>query len=1470
MSEKMPAPQANVEASAEVKAEKLSEMFKDMPKDAKVTDLLQEVKPMTRDEILASYAGKPDNMTEEDWGAAVDLMEEAEQQDADEENTIRIKRLEAAKSVGFNPDAKEGDYDYPGEMTIEDVMKALDDKEKYGDKHERRTEHVERSKADLDIAQSRLDRLNNLHDGNETETDPDDEAFITEHGYSKEKQLIIDIDVERAIAAAEKDNNGFILDTEKDKIRREIEDNAKREYAKEEKAFEEVAEKMAKGGEEGEAAYEAEKARLEEAVARREEHLRMADGRPNEEFDPEGTNFNSYYLADAVDYMKQRQAAEFLAENPEIKQEMAQVAAKAEELENGGAEEGEPAEGENGEGDQEGGQEDTPEESTEDDPEGNQEGEPTGGVAGGEGQSEPEPQPTPEPQPEPQPTPQSQQSGPDIIATRANLEKDAKDAARDISEKILQEKITSGRFKWLKRVVAGQLFREGFLAHYEKQAYNMIVAKQKGESLGEKSRGLSDQEWSVSNAGIERFVQAYINGYEKEMIHTSAGEGMDVYGLNENGEAVKYVKGEDGQEKAEEIDQDSPEAIAAKGIHEAISKYAAGEINKANFEEQMSRLAAEALDRGSKADLSINNYIEAAETARERMEIEHDINNVMNGFRFINAEARRNVRTEAHRDLLDKCVDKLENLPGLRLLPTEVVAGAAGFAVAFSQRATGGVLRAVAPGIGGAVSAGFFAGLKERNRVATDRRIQARRLATGEGAGNTKYDQAMEKTMYESKPANAYTNELYAALDRYKASPNNPTLKKELITILAQVNVAEDLSDGVGKSPAERIDLISFSSADTAVIEDERMALDVARAEAHAALGPSAMESESYTEAVEYARETFESDISSKDAAFRKLRRKRVAAQSVKTAAVAAVFAVAGQEVVAAFDPNQYGIADEVFHLSNNAGAHNTMLAGIAGFKGVNHINGESLANLTKEQADAYAAQNPNAVVTSREIKTPQTTTENISASEYAAERGVSVHRTAWGVNQFANRADGNELRVYSTGDNRGFFSGMTGNSTTGSGQVINYEQAVSEGKITAFMSLSRDTQATPIEIPGVIGPDGQLQFIPDDPALQDAIANNDFGFFEVAYNAGAENGVDQIIPLATVVGDGSMDSLIPVSTTTNIIETVYDVIKPAQDIEYARDILAAAGIPITSRKDLTFKAGTQPRVTRNARPTQAAAGTTTQTTTASGSTQSTTSSTSSPDLHSGHSTSESSDGSRRGSYVGGGYAGGGGGYYNAPRPAETPTTSPESVSATSTPEGNTESISTAYIDAPLVSGSENLNLGGRVDMNAIIAASMEGDLMSSVAEINSYASAQGREITASQFAANHAAYFRDFSLALRDWDNMPIEQRKAIVATGNVPADAPSSVKNFLPKMIKLGLIKIGGEVPQEELADKAEPNPEQQPADKPAEAPAEGQSAEGSSDAGGEGAPAPAPAPTPAPVQAAPAPAAPSGPAPAAPAAA
>jgi hypothetical protein len=186
------------------------------------------------------------------------------------------------------------------------------------------------------------------------------------------------------------------------------------------------------------------------------------------------------------------------------------------------------------------------------------------------------------------------------------------------------------------------------------------------------------------------------------------------------------------------------------------------------------------------------------------------------------------------------------------------------------------------------------------------------------------------------------------------------------------------------------------------------------------------------------------------------------------------------------------------------------------------------------------------------------------------------------------------------------------------------------------------------------------------------------------------------------------------------------------------------------------------------------------------------------------------------------------------------------------------------------MAGSEDLNLGGRVDMNAIIAASMNGDLVSSVSEINGYASSQGREITASQFAANHAAYFRDFSLALRDWDSMPIEQRKAIVATGNVPADAPSSVKNFLPKMIKLGLIKIGGEVPQEELADKAEPNPEQQPADQPAEEPAEGQSAEGSSDAGGEGAPAPAPTPAPAPAQAAPAPAAPSGPAPAAPAAA
>lgn len=79
-----------------------------------------------------------------------------------------------------------------------------------------------------------------------------------------------------------------------------------------------------------------------------------------------------------------------------------------------------------------------------------------------------------------------------LILASVDLEKDAKDAARIIAEDMLDETLHKGGFfgRFVKGVVWGQMFREGVLQRYQKQAMEMIIAKQNGEDSE-----LSNTQW---------------------------------------------------------------------------------------------------------------------------------------------------------------------------------------------------------------------------------------------------------------------------------------------------------------------------------------------------------------------------------------------------------------------------------------------------------------------------------------------------------------------------------------------------------------------------------------------------------------------------------------------------------------------------------------------------------------------------------------------------------------------------------------------------------------------------------------------------------------------------------------------------------------------------------------------------------------------------------------------------------------
>lgn len=702
------------------------------------------------------------------------------------------------------------------------------------------------------------------------------------------------------------------------------------------------------------------------------------------------------------------------------------------------------------------------------------------------------------------------------IGKDVDTEMEAKDVAERMLKKDLQE--GKGIRRWAKNLWKGQLFRGYFIKKNERKYHDAMVEAEDEYKFSD----LSDEEKAnIKKTTLARFLSDY-----EGVVHNKEG----------------------GQERKDVLKDDDPAVVAAK---KAIEDFVTGKMGEgkeadSNIEEAIKRIKQELADRGD--DISINNYREVLEQAKERFDnykeiamatkgsFDHQdgVAHILEGFQFIHGEARSGVRTEAHRTGFDNLFDKYEKSKFGKFVPVEIVAGAASAAFWMAQRTGTTAARAALFGLGGAAVTGGVAALKERNRVATDRAQMSREMALGKETGDKNYDKAMAETVYGFKAATSLTEELRSAMasgDREKA-----------LAAFADAQVRSQLSD------QKKIDLIGFS--DPAKVEQERFELDLARAEMRAWLGD-----EGATEAgvaIKAARETYETDVDSKDAAFKKLRRKQMLKVGLKTAATAAVMTVATQEIAAAFNPDQYGVLDKAFNIENSADAQRTMLAGALGFKvpGAEMMTPFSEAyngDLTDEEMtilrNGGSVEKDGLIIVDDggNITSEVTSEVRLGANEYAQEYGSPVSRETWASNG-TNISDGNELAAHYTGNAEsgyGIVTSMTnGGSVTPSGEVIQFSQLAQNGDIKAFISLTGDSQSTPIEVVGRLLDNGQMEFIPE-PGSAAAACFDETGkfigkYFEVAASQGVTNGVEQIIPLATVVGAGMNEGATFAATVTS------------------------------------------------------------------------------------------------------------------------------------------------------------------------------------------------------------------------------------------------------------------------------------------------------------------------------------------------
>ena len=693
-----------------------------------------------------------------------------------------------------------------------------------------------------------------------------------------------------------------------------------------------------------------------------------------------------------------------------------------------------------------------------------------------------------------------------LTAINADFTHDKKELAHDIAEQQLNEE--QAKANLIKRIWKGNLFRKYYQKKYERQLLS-----------GERAVGVDDdgEEITLDDVIMDRSgsaIQRFVLGATEDMryIHKKIGK-----------------RNKDGTYDGEKLTEADAETTAA--VRGAIEKFASAKIPEngsiedleREFRNDIKRIKAEARDQGREVDATtIDNYLEVAMQARKRVEHGIAMDRVMEGFKVFNADVRNNMRTEAHRDNIDKIVNKVESSRFGSIIPAEVLAMAASTAWSLAQTGARSAARLAAP-IGGIAVSGALAGLRERNRVTEDRTRMIRDAAVGleydgtsgeEAEGHrakkrAKYEAKIGGTVYEMRPASELTAKIASAMESGDGEAK--------LRAIAEARVRISYSD------SEQKDLISYSSADA--MGDERMRLDMAVIRAENSL------SEEEKQKLEAMKTTvhreIDEDVDENDKDFRKVRTAQAVKQAGKTVLIGSAVFFASQEIMAAIDPNKVGLFEKagLIKTQNNEDAQETILAGLAGPRVRTETYTDTIENISGDrqtEIDAYEQ----AGYTKTETTPAWTETKrglvDIDPSKSSAQ--VKVAYDGW-ANNGTSVSDGNELRLY-LNDGQ-ITSGLHGTSTMG-GQVLDYDAAASAGRIKGFLTIGN----AKFEIAPKVNSAGQLTwgengiFTTTTGETVRAVGSNGekfYKYFEIAFDNGKDaSGVSHIIPAATDIGADS------------------------------------------------------------------------------------------------------------------------------------------------------------------------------------------------------------------------------------------------------------------------------------------------------------------------------------------------------------
>ncbi|MBR3252571.1 hypothetical protein IKF84_00655 [Candidatus Saccharibacteria bacterium] len=712
-----------------------------------------------------------------------------------------------------------------------------------------------------------------------------------------------------------------------------------------------------------------------------------------------------------------------------------------------------------------------------------------------------------------------------LVAINADWTHDKKEMAHDLAEQTLNAETEKGNI--ITKIWKGTLFKKYYEKKYEKEFLSEKRTDKNGKTLTDLIR-------EESPAVMERFVMGAVE--DEAYIHKGAGEELKT------------------------LDEETNEKIK-----HAIEKYARISLKRGEKVSELDRKFENDIDEifhQKSLDSSNNNYLEVArEAARRYKEVainaknkaEHDkaMSLVMAGFQAYHAEVRNNVRTEAHRDNLDKIVNWCESNPIGQFIPAEIVAGAAGAAMALTQ--TG--IKAVFGVAGGIVGSSVISGLKERNRITEDRARMLRDVASGKDYNSknkkvAKHEERIGGTLYDMQKASSLTDRINAAMDLENGKAiamnleDDKVYRKALLSAIAEARVRIDFSD------AEKKDLISYSSDHNR--GKERLDLDIALIRAEKTL--NRREQEILEIMKGNIKDDIYEDVTAKDKKFKNYRALAAMKKAGKSLVLGTTIFLGSQEIMAAIDPSKIGIFEKagLIKTENANDAKETLLAsGFGQFRGSYEVPGASkkieVNDVSKPDAiKKFEAEGYTKIKTQDAWSEPKSTLTEVDPSASTAK--IDVKYDGW-----ASKGG-----LTTNIENGKFVSTIKGAATI-NGRSVNYTPE----QVKAFITIG-DSK---FEIAGSINESGQLTwgdngtFTTTTGETIKAIGDNGeklYKYFEVAVDNGVENGVHHITPLATDIGSNTFSGKIEQLVETSIEHpAVYSFVKeiPGEPESFVRGV---------------------------------------------------------------------------------------------------------------------------------------------------------------------------------------------------------------------------------------------------------------------------------------------------------------------------